>query len=545
MAPPWWWLLAPHAARRLATRPSPATAALGTQGRRPQRPRRATLLLTSMLVVAALLGPLVAAGPVGSVAAGALPPADDGPLGATGALPDFFTPPGDLPDASGPGGTNPAGVDAGAGVAGIPAGMLVAYRRAETNLAGSAPSCRLGWALVAAIGKVESSHARGGALDATGTTLSPILGPRLDGSGANAAIPDTDGGAYDGDTVWDRAVGPTQFIPSTWQAYGVDANNDGRADPNNAHDAATATGRYLCAGDLDLADPRQLHDAVFRYNHSESYVNTVLSWARIYASGATATPDATRTPNADTGTGRGARTGRDPLTLAAASAALPANVPLPAVSGPTAAPATATSAVPPAAGPASPATGGQPPTPTTPAPTTSAPTTLAPRTSTPRSTTNPAPTSTVPGTPASPRPGPGSPAPGSPAPGSPTVTTPPRPTTPGGPGAPATTSTVPSTKPTSAEQACRALTPGQVAEAFGLPPGTVSRSSDAAGCQFRGLGGLLLTIDVTQSNQSTRMSDRSVMKSGQGRQLVISFGGRDQLRLTVPGDEAPRVWWRR
>ena len=489
-----------------------------------------------MLAVAAVLGPLVAAGPLSSVTAEALPPADDGPLGATGVLPDFFTPPGDTsPLATGPGG---AGLEAGAGeaVAGIPAGMLAAYRRAETNLAASAPGCRLGWALVAAIGKVESSHARGGRIDAEGTTTSPILGPRLDGSGANAAIPDTDGGAFDGDTVWDRAVGPTQFIPSTWQAYGVDANGDGRADPNNAHDATTATGRYLCAGGLDLSDPGQLHDAVFRYNHSESYVATVLSWARRYASGATATPDATG--NA-TGNAEVRAAGRDPITLAALAG------PAPAPPGtPPGAPGVIAAPVAPArGGPATAVVPGSPAS-TSPQPPAGGP---APPAAQPPAALPPAATAPVPAPPG--RPG---------SPSSPPVTTPtpgpstaqpstPRPSTPRpsvprpGTTAPPTTTAPAAAMPTAggdAVRACEQLPTAAVAAAFARVPGAVSRSSDANGCQYRADGALLLTVDVTQSNGTNRESDGPVVESGQGRQLVIRFGERNHLRLTVPADAA-------
>ncbi|MGY6658939.1 lytic transglycosylase domain-containing protein, partial [Amycolatopsis sp. TRM77291] len=102
---------------------------------------------------------------------------------------------------------------------------------------------------------------------------------------------DTDGGKFDGDTVWDRAVGPTQFIPSTWKGYASDGNGDGESNPNNIFDAALGTGRYLCSGGLDLSKPDQLRAAVFRYNNSDTYVNTVLIWAEAYRTGVLPTPD--------------------------------------------------------------------------------------------------------------------------------------------------------------------------------------------------------------------------------------------------------------
>ncbi|MFD7529977.1 lytic murein transglycosylase [Streptomyces sp. NPDC059849] len=168
--------------------------------------------------------------------------------------------------------------------AGIPATVLAAYRKAESTLGRTDPGCRLPWQLLAAIGKVESGQAGGGRVDAHGTTLTPILGPVLDGAGF-ANIPDTDGGAYDGDRRHDRAVGPMQFIPSTWAHWGQDGNGDGRRDPNNIFDAALAAGHYLCAGPRDLSVKADLDRAILSYNHSDTYLRTVLSWLEFYRKG--------------------------------------------------------------------------------------------------------------------------------------------------------------------------------------------------------------------------------------------------------------------
>lgn len=175
------------------------------------------------------------------------------------------------------------------GRSGVPEIALRAYRTAEQRTASTRPNCHLSWSLVAAIGRVESNHARGGQLDNAGTTVTPILGPQLSG-GSFAAIADTDNGALDGDTEWDRAVGPMQFIPSTWRRNGLDANADGTASPHNIFDAAAAAGRYLCARNRDLSDPAQLREAVFSYNPSQSYVDLVLAWQRAYAAGVTELP---------------------------------------------------------------------------------------------------------------------------------------------------------------------------------------------------------------------------------------------------------------
>ncbi|MFI1757192.1 lytic murein transglycosylase [Streptomyces sp. NPDC020571] len=173
---------------------------------------------------------------------------------------------------------------------GIPATVLRAYRAAETAVGRTDPGCRLPWELLAAIGKVESGQARGGAVDRNGTTLSRITGPPLDGRGF-ALIRDTDGGAHDGDTVYDRAVGPMQFLPSTWARWGADGNGDGRADPNNVFDAALAAGHYLCAGDRDLGRAADLDRAVLSYNNSRTYLELVRHWLEFYDRGVHTVPD--------------------------------------------------------------------------------------------------------------------------------------------------------------------------------------------------------------------------------------------------------------
>ncbi|MFD9317316.1 lytic transglycosylase domain-containing protein [Streptomyces sp. NPDC060053] len=178
--------------------------------------------------------------------------------------------------------------------AGIPATVLDAYKKAEAELARSKPGCNLPWQLLAAIGKVESGQARGGNVTADGTTISPILGPVLNGVGF-ANISDTDNGAYDGDSTYDRAVGPMQFIPSTWAWAGRDGNADGKKDPNNIYDAALAAGHYLCRYDWDMSATSGMRSAILSYNNSTDYLNTVLSWLEYYRKGTHEIPDGTGT----------------------------------------------------------------------------------------------------------------------------------------------------------------------------------------------------------------------------------------------------------
>jgi hypothetical protein len=73
------------------------------------------------------------------------------------------------------------------------------------------------------------------------------------------------------------AVGWMQFIPSTWSMYGVDANQDGLADPYNPVDAIFAAARYLRAAGA----AEDLRRAVFAYNHANWYVDSVLLRARL------------------------------------------------------------------------------------------------------------------------------------------------------------------------------------------------------------------------------------------------------------------------
>jgi len=75
------------------------------------------------------------------------------------------------------------------------------------------------------------------------------------------------------------AEGWMQFMPETWEMYGVDANGDGVADPNNPEDAIFAAARYLSAAGM----PGDVWGAIFAYNHADWYVEDVLANAGCYA----------------------------------------------------------------------------------------------------------------------------------------------------------------------------------------------------------------------------------------------------------------------
>ncbi|MGO1628263.1 murein transglycosylase [Microbacterium sp.] len=167
---------------------------------------------------------------------------------------------------------------------GIPERALRAYAGAALTLAEEQPSCGLGWNTLAAIGFVETAHGtiNGARIDDGGRALPRIRGVPLDGVEFEA-IPDTDGGRIDGDMDWDRAVGPMQFIPQTWQEYGRSADGTGLPDVDQIDDAALSAATLLCASGGDLRVPENWINAVDAYNPSVAYNNDVVEAADHYA----------------------------------------------------------------------------------------------------------------------------------------------------------------------------------------------------------------------------------------------------------------------
>ncbi|WNI15056.1 lytic transglycosylase domain-containing protein [Streptomyces sp. ITFR-21] len=322
-------------------------------------------------------------------------PQIDGGSPYTTELPPLNTPTGPFAPAT------PTGTPGGGAIVAVPGGtslpttVLDAYQRAQAALAESDPGCHLPWQLLAAIGQVESGQARGGAVDANGTTYAPILGPVLDGNGF-ANISDTDGGAFDGDPVHDRAVGPMQFIPSTWERWGADGNGDGVSSPNNVYDAALAAAHYLCADGRDLAVPADLDRAILGYNNSQDYLNLVRAWYEHFlAGGAVSVPDRSGAP------GPGATPppntpapSASPSPSPSASASPSPTPSLPAGGSVSPSPSTSPTADPTGTPTGDPTTGE--PTTGTPAPTTGTP---EPTTGTPAPSDSPTGTPTTPGCP--------------------------------------------------------------------------------------------------------------------------------------------------
>jgi hypothetical protein len=347
------------------------------RGLRPPTPTSRQTLPLTLAGIAVIAAASTAASAARVTPAGAAPsPTAVGEASQQPLAPPFLPPAGatTAPAAPGTSGGAPGVPGSGATAAsasefaanGIPVVALAAYQAAERRIAAEEASCGIRWSLLAAIGRVESNHGRfaGSTLLRDGRSDPPIVGIALDGRAGVARITDTDGGRYDGDTTFDRAVGPMQFIPGTWAMFAVDSDSDGTADPFDIDDVALAAARYLCRAGGDLRTESGRRDAVYSYNRSDDYVRLVLDLADEYARGTRV--DTLPSPD------------RDPR-------------PLPPAKKPTLPPGTV--GPPPAATP-SPTTPA--PTTTAPRPTTAAPTTTAPGTTPP--TTPPTTSATTPAT---------------------------------------------------------------------------------------------------------------------------------------------------
>lgn len=158
---------------------------------------------------------------------------------------------------------------------GIPPRVLRAYQATDEWCPG------LRWELVAAIGQVESGHGTSGGaqLDPdTGQAQPWIFGPPLTGSPGTRALPADNWVGWWGLTgPWHQAVGPMQFLAPTFDTWGIDADDDGTANPHDIDDAAASAANYLCQGrDGPITDERA---ALLRYNNSGAYADKVLAIA--------------------------------------------------------------------------------------------------------------------------------------------------------------------------------------------------------------------------------------------------------------------------
>jgi len=81
---------------------------------------------------------------------------------------------------------------------------------------------------------------------------------------------------------WAGAFGFSQFLPSSILRSGADGNQDGRVDLFTYEDAIFSIGNYLSKAGLRKNHPTSWSRAIYAYNHSEPYVETVLTLASWY-----------------------------------------------------------------------------------------------------------------------------------------------------------------------------------------------------------------------------------------------------------------------
>jgi membrane-bound lytic murein transglycosylase B len=241
-----------------------------------------TVIITAVALAAAAV--LVVVAIVGYLSPASVPaftPSPRATVAAAAPLPEAN------PSNAGPGIVNAASgawIDRVAAATSIPPVALKAYAGVTLSVAEQNPKCGLSWNTLAGIGWVESRHGKihSTVLGADGTLAPPLYGVALDGVGF-AHVPDSDGGAIDGDTDGDRAIGPMQFLPQSWRNWHTDANGDGVEDPQNMYDATMAAAHYLCraAGTVGTHDGWQA--GVLAYNNSRQYLNDVMDAANRYA----------------------------------------------------------------------------------------------------------------------------------------------------------------------------------------------------------------------------------------------------------------------
>jgi hypothetical protein len=242
------------------------------------------VIFVVLLLAVALVGRFVLQSPE-TPSAGAAPtqassgaPGPGAPTAAAPTLPDLPTPPARPADGLADWAT------AVSDATDIPLVAAEAYGYAQLLVEQSTPTCHISWTTLAGIGSVDSDHgqAGGAVLGSNGRSTPPINGPALDGKGGRTLVNDTDGGAYDGDPTYDRAMGPLQLLPSVWSTYRIDADGDGILDPYDIDDASAAVARLLCAGGEDLNTLTGWKAALSRYHAGTGYEMTVFQAADSY-----------------------------------------------------------------------------------------------------------------------------------------------------------------------------------------------------------------------------------------------------------------------
>ena len=238
-----------------------------------------------------MLGASIAVIALAAVAVVALQPrllAD--PSGGTASTPSYAVQAADPPLAETPTGPgyvgliDPTWATRTAEHTGIPERAVLAYAAASVRSREVYPDCGIGWNTLAGIGFVESDHGRhdGSVIGDDFRVRPDIYGVVLDG-GATENIPDSDGGAVDGISDYDRAVGPMQLSPQSWASWPSDGNGDGVPDPQNIADSAIAAANYLCRAAGEMVTPDGWRAGIAAYNNATTYAEAVAMAARRYA----------------------------------------------------------------------------------------------------------------------------------------------------------------------------------------------------------------------------------------------------------------------
>lgn len=172
----------------------------------------------------------------------------------------------------------------------VPLQALTAYQRAAQVIDDADQKCQVDWTLIAAVGQVVSLHGLVGGGHLTGSgVVKPALVGDVVRSKTGDRFADTDAGRLDGDKRHDRAIGPMLLAPTTWGVVGVDADADGRRNPQDIDDASLAVAVLLCNGRLDLRNAADERQAVARVNGDRTFVRAVLAAAGAYAAQAAGT----------------------------------------------------------------------------------------------------------------------------------------------------------------------------------------------------------------------------------------------------------------
>lgn len=166
----------------------------------------------------------------------------------------------------------------------IPERALQSYAYAAAAMDRSAPNCGIGWSTLAAIGEVSASNgsADGASVDENGSLSKRLRGLAQANPRNTKPISDTDGGQYDGNATIDLTMGPMQILPSRWEQFATDGDNDGVADPDNFDDATLTAARFLCAAGGDLRQPQGWTAAVTQFNSTPGFVDKVHAKAVLY-----------------------------------------------------------------------------------------------------------------------------------------------------------------------------------------------------------------------------------------------------------------------